>query len=131
MSNVCCTAGELEAAVVASASTARWPDGSLLLDLDVNVLRDVLMPRLHTTRPILDLIPGDLAVLPTLDGTTTGPVTIEWVREAPDGTVCAGWHTPGQDHKLRLPLDLAARGALVLVPGSATPAPAQLLTQAA
>lgn len=46
MSAVCCTPGELEAAVVASASTARWPDGSLLLDLDVNVLRDVLMPRL-------------------------------------------------------------------------------------
>lgn len=98
--------------------------------LDVATVRgDPAMP---TTRPILDLTPGDLVVLPTtLDGATTDPVTIEWVREAPDGTVCVGWHTRGQDHELRLPLDLAARGALVLVPVSATTAPAQLLTQAA
>jgi hypothetical protein len=83
-----------------------------------------------TTRPILTLVPGDLAVLPTtVDGATTAPIVIEWVREAPDGTVCVGWHSPGQDHELRLPLDLAAHGALVLVPAAA--APPQSLTQAA
>ncbi len=63
-----------------------------------------------TTRPILDLIPGDLAVLPT----------------APHDPELA----PGQDHELQLPLDLAARGALVLVPAAAPPAPSQPLTQA-
>jgi len=85
-----------------------------------------------TTRPILGLIPGDLVVLPTnIDGATTGPIVIEWVREASNGTVRAGWHTPGQDHELQLPLDLAARGALVLVPAAAPPAPSQPLTQAA
>jgi len=46
MSTVSCTPGQLEDAVLASASTARWPDGSLLLELDENVLRDVLVPRL-------------------------------------------------------------------------------------
>ena len=46
MSAVCCTPAELEAAVVASATTARWADGSLLLDLDETVLRTILLPRL-------------------------------------------------------------------------------------
>jgi hypothetical protein len=85
-----------------------------------------------TTRPILGLIPGDLVVLPTnIDGATTGPIIIEWVREAPDGTVRAGWHTLDHDHELQLPLDLPARGALVLVPAAAPPALFQRLTQAA
>jgi len=48
MSTVSCTPDQLEDAVVASASTARWPDGSLLLELDEHVLRDVLVPRLLT-----------------------------------------------------------------------------------
>lgn len=84
-----------------------------------------------TTRPILALVPGDVVVLPTTDdGTTTGPITVEWVRESPAGTVCVGWHSPGQDHELRLPLDLAARGALLLAPAPA-PVPSRLLTHAA
>jgi hypothetical protein len=39
------TADQLEAAVVAAASCARWPDGSLLLDLDEDVLRTNLVPK--------------------------------------------------------------------------------------
>lgn len=46
MSAVSCTPGQIEDAMVTSASTARWPDGSLLLDLDETVLRDVLVPQL-------------------------------------------------------------------------------------
>lgn len=82
-----------------------------------------------TTVPILALLPGDVAVLPaTVDGATTAPVVVEWVREAPDGTVCVGWHTAGEDHELQLPLHLAAQGALVLSPAGA---PRHPLTQAA
>lgn len=40
------TCSQLEQAVITSASTARWPDGSLLLDLDESVLRDLLVPQL-------------------------------------------------------------------------------------
>lgn len=46
MSALRCTAVQLEAAVLSSASTARWPDGSLLVDLEESVLREVLVPRL-------------------------------------------------------------------------------------
>lgn len=67
------------------------------------------------TRPILGLIPGDVVLLPTtVDGATIGPLVVEWVREDIDGTVCIGWHACREDHELCLPLDLAARGALVL-----------------
>lgn len=46
MSAASFTCSQLEAAVLSSASTARWPDGSLLLDLDESVVRDVFMPQL-------------------------------------------------------------------------------------
>lgn len=39
------TEAQLEAAVVAASSSARWPDGSLLLDLDEGVLRTQLVPQ--------------------------------------------------------------------------------------
>jgi hypothetical protein len=39
------TVDQLEAAVVAAASCARWPDGSLLLELDEDVLRTQLVPQ--------------------------------------------------------------------------------------
>ena len=39
------TAAQLEAAVVAAASCARRPDGSLLLELDEDVLRTQLVPK--------------------------------------------------------------------------------------
>ncbi len=72
------------------------------------------------TRPILDLTPGDVVVLPTtVDGSTIGPLVVEWVQEDADGTVCVGWHASREDHELRLPLNLAARGALVLTRATA------------
>lgn len=77
-----------------------------------------------TATPIRDVVPGDVAVLPTtIDGATTDRIVVEWVREAPDGTVGVGWHGHGEDHQLWLPLHLAARGALVLTPDAAAPHP--------
>jgi len=62
--------------------------------------------------PILELVPGDVVYLPiSRDGTTQGSITVEWVREVRDGTLCVGWHAGGEDHVLCLPLDLAALGA--------------------
>lgn len=74
------------------------------------------------TRPILSLTAGDVVVLfTTVDGATIGPLVVEWVREDVDGTVCIGWHACREDHELCLPLDLAARGPLLLSRTSAPP----------
>lgn len=35
------------AALVAASNAARWPDGSLVLDLDTSILRDLVAPHLH------------------------------------------------------------------------------------
>ncbi len=60
-----------------------------------------------TAYPIPDLAPGDVVYLPIdPDGTTQGPITVEWVREEQDGTTYVGWHAGGEDHVLCLPLDL-------------------------
>ena len=62
--------------------------------------------------PIPELVPGDVVYIPIArDGTTQGPITVEWVREEHDGALCVGWHAGGDDHVLCLPLDLAALGA--------------------
>lgn len=69
------------------------------------------------TYPIPDLAPGDVVYLPIHpDGTTQGPITVEWVREEQDGTTYVGWHAGGEDHVLCLPLDLAALGADLSAP---------------
>lgn len=66
---------------------------------------------------IADLNVGDVAHLPiAADGTTQGPLVVEWVREERDGTLCVGWHAGGEDHVLCLPLNLAALGAVVVPP---------------
>lgn len=84
-----------------------------------------------STCPILDLVPGDVVYVPIdRDGTTQGPITVEWVREERDGTLCVGWHAGGEDHILCLPLSLAAFGAQLVgsrpaaAPGTATAAAA-------
>jgi len=65
-----------------------------------------------STSPILELVPGDVVYVPISgDGTTQGPITVEWVQEERDGTLCVGWHAGGEDHVLCLPLDLAVFGA--------------------
>lgn len=45
------TVEQLSDAVVAVASTTRWPDGSLLLELDDQVLRELLAPAVHAALP--------------------------------------------------------------------------------
>jgi len=55
------------------------------------------------------------------DGTTRGPITVEWVREERDGTLCVGWHAGGEDHVLCLPLNLAALGADRIPPSRRSP----------
>lgn len=70
-----------------------------------------------STSPILELVPGDVVYLPiSRDGTTQGPITVEWIREERDGTLCVGWHAGGEDHVLCLPLDLAVFGAQLMSP---------------
>ncbi len=83
-----------------------------------------------STCPIPELVPGDVVYLPiSRDGTTQGPITVEWVREERDGALCVGWHAGGEDHVLCLPLDLAALGAQLVgahhaATRDAAPAPA-------
>ncbi len=88
-----------------------------------------------TAYPIPDLAPGDVVYLPIdPDGTTQGPITVEWVREEQDGTTYVGWHAGGEDHVLCLPLDLAALGADLVGlhhAGTGTDGPAQPAVPAA
>jgi len=75
-----------------------------------------------STCPIPELVPGDVVYLPIArDGTSQGPITIEWVREERNGALCVGWHAGGEDHALCLPLDLAALGAQLVGPHHAAP----------
>jgi len=90
-----------------------------------------------STCPIPELVPGDVVYLPiSRDGTTQGPITVEWVREERDGALCVGWHAGGEDHVLCLPLDLAALGAQLVgahhaATRDAAPAPALMHAAAA
>jgi len=90
-----------------------------------------------STSPILELVPGDVVYLPiSRDGATQGPITVEWIREEREGTLCVGWHAGGEDHVLCLPLDLAVFGAQLMNPhpvasGAGMPAQAPSLAAAA
>lgn len=88
-----------------------------------------------STCPIHELVPGDVVYLPIArNGTTQGPITVEWVREERDGALCVGWHADGEDHVLCLPLDLAALGAQLVGPHHAAiraGAPAMVVGHAA
>ncbi len=65
-----------------------------------------------STYQIPELVPGDVVLLPTSHADETpGPITVSWVRESPDGTVCVGWHSDGRDLVRCLPLHVAALGA--------------------
>lgn len=67
-----------------------------------------------TTARIADLNVGDVVYLPIdPEGARQGPVTVDWVREESDGTLCVGWHAGGEDHVVRLPLHLAVLGAIL------------------
>ncbi len=48
---------QLADALVRAAATARWPDGSLLLDLDENVVRNLLAPHLATALALQSALP--------------------------------------------------------------------------
>lgn len=75
-----------------------------------------------TISRIAELNPGDVVYLPiAADGTRQGPLTVEWVREERDGTLCVGWHAGGEDHVLCLPLNLAALGADRIPPSRRSP----------
>ena len=70
-----------------------------------------------STARIADLTVDDVVYLPiAADGTTQGPITVEWVREDRDGTLCVGWHAGGEDHILCLPLHLSVLGAVLVPP---------------